>query len=447
MGGSDGKMRLAVLALGAGCHASGWRMPGAQAGSQNYDLLKHLVTVAERGKFDLFFLADAVNSSPTMHPSMSVRLEPITALTALSTLTTHIGLAATINTSYSEPYNLARLMASLDHLSGGRAAWNVVAGAFPEASRNFGREEHFSHEDRYARAAEYLEVAKALWDSWESDALVMDRNSGVYLDPNKMHKVNHRGANFSVEGPLNITRSPQGYPVIMQAGGSEWGRDLAARTAEVVFSVAPTDAVGKEFRDDLRARALRIGRDPDHIKVMAGLTPIIAETEEKAQAKLAELAELGAGSNPEAALRALSERMGHDLSRYDLDGPLPDIPPGGPMQGYAVAILQRAKEKNMTIRQIRDIDAVTPHKLVVGTPEQAADSMERSYRAGVCDGYVILPPWFSEPFELLVDEVVPILQKRGLFREEYEGATLRANLGLPFPEHPADVAPIETADA
>lgn len=443
MGGTDGKMRLVVLALGAGNHASGWRMTGARAGSQNLDLLKHLVTLAERGKFDLFFLADAVNSSAAMHPSMAVRFEPITLLSVLSTITTHIGLAATVNTSYSEPYNLARMMASLDHLSGGRAAWNVVAGAFPEASRNFGRDDHPSYEERYGRAAEYLQVAKALWDSWEADALTMDRGTGLYVDGAKMHAPNHEGAYFSVAGPLNITRPPQGYPVIMQAGGSEWGRDLAARTAEVVYSVAPTDAIGKEFRDDLRARAARIGRNPDHMKIMAGLSPIIGDTQEAAQRKLAELADLDPA--PEKALRSLSDKLGHDLSGYDLDGPLPDIPPGGPMQGHAIATMRLARERDLTIRQLRDMNSASSHKLVVGTPEQVADEMESTFRAGVCDGFALSPAWFPEPFERFVDEVVPLLQKRGLFREEYEGGSLRENLGLPFPEHPAHAQAAQVA--
>ena len=410
-------------------------MPGAQAGSQNFELLKRLIQTAERGKFDLFFLADAVNSSPTMHPSMVVRLEPITLLAALAGLTTHIGLAATANTTYSEPYNLARLFASLDHLSGGRAAWNVVAGAFPEAAGNFGHDAHPSLEERYARAREFIAVAKGLWDSWEADALlVMDQASGVYIDPDKMHPLDHRGAHFAVAGPLNITRPPQGYPVIMQAGGSELGRDLAAATGEVIYSVAPTLQVGKEFRDDIRRRAEKLGRDPDHFKIMAGVCAIVGESEADARKKLAAL---GALVDPDKALTALSARLGHDLSGFALDGPLTSLPPGGPMQGHSKAAIAMAHEKNLTISDLRDITSASPHRLVVGTPEQIADELQTWLEAGVGDGYAFSPPWMPGPLDDFVDEVIPILQKRGCFRTEYTDTTLRGHLGLPFPKHPA----------
>jgi len=437
MSADTSKMHLVVLALAAGNHSAGWRMPGALAGSQNFTLLKHLIETAERGKFDLFFLADAVNSSPSMPPSMMLRLEPITLLTALAGCTKHIGLAATASTTYSEPYNLARLFASLDHLSGGRAAWNVVAGAFPEAAGNFGREAHPSLDERYGRAAEFIEVMKGLWDSWEEDSFVMDQASGRYVDPAKMHPLNHRGEYFSVTGPLNITRPPQGYPVIMQAGGSEPGRDLAAATGEVIYSVAPTLQVGKEFRDDIRRRAEKFGRNPDHIKIMAGVCAIVGETEADARKKLAALGDL---VDSATALKTLSDKLGHDLSGYDLDSPMPDLPPGGPMQGHAKAILAMAREKGLTIREVRDATTATSHRLLVGTPEQIADGMEEWLEAGVGDGYAVLPPWFPGPFDDFVDEVVPILQKRGLFRTEYTGTTLRDHLGLPWPEHPARLA-------
>jgi FMN-dependent oxidoreductase (nitrilotriacetate monooxygenase family) len=403
-------MHLGVYVMGTGHHVAGWRMKDAQAGAENLDLLVHAARTAERGKFDLFFLADALNTGPTLHPSILVRLEPLTLLSALAMCTSRIGLAATASTTYTEPYNLARYFASLDHISRGRAGWNVVTGAFPEAAGNFGRDKHPPHEKRYAIAAEFVTVVKGLWDSWEDGAILMDKASGRFADLTKMHTLDHEGEFFNVKGPLNISRPPQGHPVIIQAGASDTGRDLAASIAEVVYAVQQEIEPAKALVDDLRVRAVKFGRNPDHIKVLPGVCPIIGSTEAEAKQKLVEL---GGFSDPVAALKVLSDRLGHDLSGYPLDGPVPELPPSTVMQGHAMG-----------------------HRVLCGTPEMIADGLEEWFVAGAADGFNLMPPWFPGAFDDFVDHVVPILQRRGLFRTEYTGHTLRDHLGLPRPPHP-----------
>jgi FMN-dependent oxidoreductase (nitrilotriacetate monooxygenase family) len=428
------QMHLGVYVMGTGHHVAGWRMKDAQAGAENLDLLVHAARTAERGKFDLFFLADALNTGPTMHPSILVRLEPLTLLSALAMCTSRIGLAATASTTYTEPYNLARYFASLDHISRGRAGWNVVTGAFPEAAANFGREKHPPHEKRYAIAAEFVTVVKGLWDSWEDGAILMDKASGRFADISKMHSLDHQGEFFNVKGPLNISRPPQGHPVIIQAGASDTGRDLAASIAEVVYAVQQELEPAKALVDDLRARAVKFGRNPDHIKILPGVCPIIGSTEAEAKQKLVEL---GGFADPVAALKVLSDRLGHDLSGYPLDGPVPDLPPSTVMQGHAVTLSALARKYNMTLRELRDFAAgAMGHRVLCGTPEMIADGLEEWFVAGAADGFNLMPPWFPGAFDDFVDHVVPILQRRGLFRTEYTGHTLRDHLGLPRPPHP-----------
>ncbi|WP_431281493.1 LLM class flavin-dependent oxidoreductase [Humitalea sp. 24SJ18S-53] len=428
-------MHLGVFILGSGHHVAGWRMPGAQAGAENLPLLQHIARTAERGKFDLVFFADALNTAAGMHPSVLVRLEPITLLTALAMCTTHVGLAATASTTYTEPYNLARLFGSLDHISGGRAGWNVVTGAFAEAAANFGTTSHPPHDERYAIADEFVKVLKGLWDSWEDGAIVMDRATGQYADTSRLHTLNHKGKYFSVKGPLNLSRPPQGYPVLIQAGASDVGRDLAASVAEIVFAVQQDMAAAKAFSDDIKARAIGFGRSPDHVKIMPGVSPIIGSTEAEARERLLQLGEF---LDPVAALRILSERLGHDLSGFDLDAPVPELPESTIMRGHAATLTALAKRENLTLRQLRNIAAgAMGHRLLCGTPEQVADGLEEWFRAGAADGFNIMPPWFPGAFDDFVDQVVPILQKRGLFRQDYTGTTLRDHLGLPRPPHPA----------
>jgi len=428
------QMHLGLFILGTGHHVAGWRLEDAEAGAENFPLIERTAQTAERAKFDLVFFADALNTGPKVHPSVMVRFEPLTLLAALAMRTSRIGLAATASTTYSDPYNLARAFASIDHLSGGRAGWNVVTGAFAEAAANFGHASHPPHDLRYAIAKEFVEVAKGLWDSWEDGAIVMNKATGQFADISKMHELNHKGQYFSVKGPLNISRPPQGYPVIIQAGASDVGRDLAASIAEIVFAVQQDLEIAKQTAADLRSRAVKFGREPAHMKIMPGVCPIIGISEADAKAKLRALGEF---SDPASALKVLSERLGHDLSSYPLDGPVPELPQSTIMQGHAVTLTALARKHNMTLRELRDYAAsAMGHRLLVGTPEQVADGLEEWFDAGAADGFNIMPPWFPGAFDDFVEQVVPILQKRGLFRTDYKGRMLRDHLGLPRPPHP-----------
>jgi FMN-dependent oxidoreductase (nitrilotriacetate monooxygenase family) len=369
-----------------------------------------------------------------MHPSMSLRLEPLTLLAGLAMVTTRIGLAATASSTYTEPYNLARYFGSIDHMSNGRAAWNIVTGAFSDAAANFSRGSHPSHDERYAIATEFVEVVKGLWDSCEDGILVMDQATGQFLDASKMHTLNHVGKYFSVKGPLNMSRPPQGYPVMIQAGASETGRDLAASVAEIVYAVHQDMETARAFSADLKARARAAGRSASDIKIMPGISAIIGSTEAEAKANLARLGEC---VDPEVALQVLAERLGHDLTSFDLDAPVPDLPPSTVMRGHAETLTALARRENLTLRQLRNLVAASMgHRLMVGTPEQIADGLEEWFLAGAADGFNVMPPWFPGAFDDFVDQVVPILQRRGLFREEYTGTTLREHLGLARPAHP-----------
>jgi FMN-dependent oxidoreductase (nitrilotriacetate monooxygenase family) len=427
-------MHLGLFLQAAGHHVAGWRMPDAQYGGENLPLLIKLAQTAESAKFDMVFLADAPFTRADFHPATIVRLEPLTMLSAIAVNTSHIGLVSTASTTYTEPFNLARLFASLDHISGGRAGWNVVTGAQAGAAANFGTTPHPPHDERYAIAAEYVQVAKGLWDSWEDGAIVQDVASGKYADITKMHPLNHQGKYFSVAGPLNVSRSPQGYPVIVQAGASEAGRALAASIAEVVYSVQQDLEAAKSFAKGLREEAERVGRNPRHLKIMPGACPIVGTSFNDAKAKLAKLGSL---ADSAAALRVLSDRLGRDLSSHPLDGPVPDLPQSGMMQGHAKTLMKLARDHNMTLRELRDYaSSAQGHRLLLGTPEQIADELEEWFTVGAADGFNIMPPWFPGAFQEFVDEVVPILQKRGLFRTEYSGRMLRDHLGLPRPPHP-----------
>jgi len=431
---SQRQMHLGVLLLAAGNTVSGWRLPEAQAGSQNYDLIEAVAKKAESGKLDFIFLADGLNSFPKMHPSMVLRFEPLTLLGALARMTNHIGLGVTASTTYTEPYNLARMLASLDHLSGGRMAWNIVTGAFAEAAANFGTTKHPPQKERYAIAEEFVEVVKGLWDSWEEDSFVMNKATGEFVDASKMHELNHAGKFYNVKGPLNITRPPQGYPIFMQAGASDTGVNFAAKYAEIVFAVHQNMDTAAAFARRLREVAVSHGRNPAHLKLLPGMVPIVGSTEAEAKAKLAEL---GALLDPAYAMKVTSERVGHDLSSYPLDAPVPELPPSTIMQGHAITLAETARRRNMTVRELRDFVGIgMGHKLMCGTPEQIVDEMTEWFNAGAGDGFNLLPAWFPGGFDTFVDHVVPVLQQRGLFRTEYTGHTLRELLGLPRPPHP-----------
>lgn len=438
-------MHLGSLSHGVGGHVAGWRMPGATSEKEKFGSVAQAVQTAERGKFDFVFFADAVNTGADAAPMFVVRFEPLTLLGALSVVTDRIGLVATVSTTYSEPYNVARMLASLDHLSEGRIGWNVVTGSSPDAAANFSRDKHPPHAERYAIADEYLAVVKGLWDSWEDGAVVANKDTGLFIDTSKMHVLEHAGEYFSVKGPLNASRPPQGYPVIFQAGASDRGLELAGSTAEVVFASQSFVEDAVAFSDKLRDYAEAAGRARDSVKIMLGVSPIVGETEAEAHEIVARL---GAMIDPVAALRVLSDRLGADMNQYDLDGPVPELPPSTMMQGHARVLQAVAKRHSMTLRQLRDFAAVSSgHRVLIGTPTQVADDLQHWFEAGACDGFAIMAPFSPQPFETFVDKVVPILQERGLFRTEYTGTTLRDHLGLARPPHPATLRAAATTAA
>jgi FMN-dependent oxidoreductase (nitrilotriacetate monooxygenase family) len=363
------------------------------------------------------------------HPSFVNRFEPTTLLSALSVETSHIGLGGTVSTSYSEPYNVARVFASLDHLSAGRAAWNVVTSSRPNSALNFSRDRHFDHALRYARAEEFVDVVTGLWDCWEEGAIVADRASGTFVDAAKIHPLDHKGRFFQVKGPMNIARSPQGRPVIIQAGGSPSGLDLAARTADVVFSVVQELAAATVAYANLKARMTKFGRSPEQLSVLPGVMPIIGDSEAAARDKLARLQ---SWVTPTNALTLVSGRIGYDVTGHPLDAPVPPPPPteeGG--RTFSQVLYETARRQNMTLRDLYNLTAAARgHWVVCGTPVQIADTLEEWFEGGAADGFNILPPYFPGAFADFVDQVVPELQRRGLFRRDYEGATLRDHFGL-----------------
>jgi FMN-dependent oxidoreductase (nitrilotriacetate monooxygenase family) len=432
------QMRLGLFLQGAGHHIAGWRHPEAQSGSENLALLQHAARTAERGKFDMVFLADGLTSGPDAHPSFAMRIEPLCLLSALAMSTTHIGLAATASTTYSEPFHIARAFASVDHLSNGRAAWNVVTTSYDKSAANFKLGNHPEHSQRYAMAGEFVDVVKGLWDSWEPDAVLRDKQAGVYFDPAKVHALNHQGPFFSIKGPLNVSRAPQGHPVIIQAGSSGPGQDLAARTAEIVFTAQQTLEAGQDFYRELKAQLPKYGRSPAHLHVMPGVFPVIGKTEQEAQDKYAQLQSWvdTSGELSPGALTLLSDRLGHDISSYPLDGPLPDLPESNQNKSRAKLLTDLARRENLTLRQLYHVVAgARGHRIVCGTPLQIADALEEWFIGGAADGFNIMPPYFPAGIDEFVDLVVPELQRRGLFRTEYSGKTLRDHLGLPYPRN------------
>lgn len=431
------KMKLGVFYWPGGHHVAGWRHPEAETDSPfNYRRCVELARLAERGKFDLFFLADLVGIRPTQLDAQAgaaraVYFEPLTLLSALSVATEKIGLVATATTTYNEPYHLARKFASIDLINGGRTGWNLVTSHNQAEAANFSRETHMAHADRYKRAHEFAEIVKGLWDSWEDDAIVMDKASGRYFDPDKMHFLHHKGEHFSVLGPLNVPRSPQGQPVIVQAGSSGAGRDLAAETAEVIFTAAESLKEGQAFYADVKGRLARHGRKPEHVAIMPGLFPVIGRTESEARETYEQLQSL---VQPSVGLFLLQHLLGRDLSEYPLDEPLPELAEHDGAKGRTEVILRTARKQNLTLRQLYlQVAVARGHNIVIGTPSQVADVMEDWFHGHAADGFNILPPVFPTGLQKFVDLVVPELQKRGVFRTDYEATTLRGHLGLPVP--------------
>lgn len=427
------KMHFGLFLLGTGSHIAGWRVPGAVDTFEDIEAVRRIAATAERGLFDLIFMGDNLNADPSAHPSYTSRLEPLTLLSAIAGATKHIGLGGTVSTTYSDPYTVARAFASLDHISGGRAVWNAVTTAAPAAAANFGTL-HPDHSKRYEIAGEFLDVVKGLWDCWADDAIVANRETGLYIDPAKVKPLDHDGEFFKVKGPLNISRAPQGHPIISQAGGSEPGQQLAARTADIVFAVVQDMAEAQAGYKSLKDRLPALGRKPEDVTVLPGVMPVVGRTAQEAREKLAELMRFVDAKN---ALGMLSERFGTDMSAYDLDGPIPDLPEADTYKSFTGVMLAKAKREGGTLRDVYNmVAAARGHWVLVGSAEEVADTLQLWFENGAADGFNVMPPYFPGAFDDFVDLVIPILQQRGLFRTEYEGPTLRHLLGLERPANP-----------
>jgi len=430
------QLKLGAFMRPVSIHTGAWRYPGAIADANfNFPAMKRFIQKLEAGKFDAFFMADhlAVLNMPVdaLKRSHTVTsFEPFTLLSALASVTEHIGLMATASTTYDEPYHVARRFASLDHISGGRAGWNIVTTANPDAALNFGLDEDVDHDERYRRAREFYDVVTGLWDSFADDAFVRDVESGIYFDPARMHVLGHKGEHLSVRGPLNIARPIQGWPVIIQAGASEAGRQLAAETAELVFAAGGSLEAAKAFYADVKGRAKAVGRSPDSMKILPGALVVVGDTVEEAQAKRAHLDSL---VHYDSGIGSLNSALGYDVSGFDPDGPLPEIPPTNAGQSGRERIVTLAARENLTIRQLAARVGSYGGLAFVGTPATIADGMQRWLDEEGSDGFNIMFPYLPEGLDDFVDKVIPELQRRGIFRTEYEGATLRENLGLARP--------------
>ncbi|ARU95243.1 LLM class flavin-dependent oxidoreductase [Tatumella citrea] len=423
------RLRLGLFVQPVGHHVSGWRLTENLGSPTDIDWLITLAKKAEAGTFDLFFVGDALATSMYRLPSTMARLEPLTLLSALAVNTRRIGLAATASTTFSDPFTLARSFSSLDHISRGRAAWNVVTSFSTDVARNFSREDMPDHAQRYGRAREFLEVADKLWAGWEEGAVQPDPASGRYFVDEKIKPIDHRGEHFQVQGPLNITRSPQGRPVIIEAGSSADGQKLAAETAEVVFTAAASLEEAQTFYRSQKDQVIAAGRNPDHVVIMPGVMPIVGRTREEAKALWKELNTL---VDIENGLRQLSLRFGMDLSAYPLDGPVPEVPLGEGNQSRVKLMTDMAKRENLTLRELAAIAAGSRgHRVIVGTAEDIADDFQLWLEQGGADGFNVMPAIMPEQLDLFIELVIPELRRRGLFHEDYEFATLRENLGLP----------------
>lgn len=430
------QLHLNVNILHSGFVPSAWRLPGADP--KAFIDIAHYVNIAriaEAGKFDAVFLADNASIADQINFRPITALEPTLLLTAMGAATTHIGLIGTASTSYNEPFNIARRFSTLDHITGGRAGWNVVTTADLGSARNFGRDVVPDHAERYARAAEFTQIVKDLWDSWTDDAFVGDKADGRFVDTDRVKPIGHDGDFFSVQGPLNIPRSPQGHPVLVQAGGSADGRNLAARHAEAVFSASQSFEEALAYSRDVKQRAAAFGRGGDAIRVLPGLTTIIGATEAQARKRRDDLVDLIPW---DYSLKRIAGVLGIDVERLHLDLPLPQdlvVPlDGNGNHTFFNATVALARRNGYTVRQlIREMGGGTGHRVVVGTPEQIADDIEQWFVAGAADGFNLMPDALPDGLSAFVDGVVPILQQRGLFRTAYEGQTLRAHLGLARP--------------
>jgi FMN-dependent oxidoreductase (nitrilotriacetate monooxygenase family) len=432
-------MKLAVFLNNAGGHPAGWRAPrGGPVDLCDISTYAEMAQIAEKAKFHLLFAGDSQGfqhiegKDAFSRSDFTGKLEPTTTLAALAMVTRHIGLAATASTSYNEPYALARRFASIDHISHGRAGWNVVTSANENEAHNFGLEAHLDHAFRYERAEEFIDVVKGLWDCWEDDAVERNAETGRYFDPAKLHGLGHEGRFFKVAGPLNICRPPQGHPVIIQAGASEAGRRMAARTADLVFAGRNSLQRAREYSLDLKQRAAAFGRDPDSLSVMTSMQFLVRSTEAEAKAAEKDLLEL---VPPQLALSRLQTLLGGmDLSAVPLDGPLPDFPVTNHSQSVQQQVIDTAREEGLTVRELANRVSVGRSSFTfAGTPEQVADICQSWFECGAADGFSIAMNTMPDSAREFAEQVVPILQARGLFRMDYEEGTLRDNLGLPRP--------------
>jgi FMN-dependent oxidoreductase (nitrilotriacetate monooxygenase family) len=432
------QLRLGAFMRPVGIHTAWWRYPGAHPDA-NFNLqdLVRFAQKLEQGRFDAWFMADhlAVLNMPMAALKRSATVtsfDPLTLLSALAMVTERIGLIATASTTFEPPYLIARRFASLDHLSQGRAGWNLVTTSNPDAALNFGLTEHMEHGERYRRAREFFEVVTGLWDSWADDAFIRDAERGLYFDPERLHVLDHQGEFLSVRGPLNIARPIQGWPVVVQAGASDAGRQLAAETAEVIFASGSSLADAKALYADVKGRMRKLGRDPEHMKILPGALAVVGDSAAEAREKRARLDSL---VHPDSGIASLSIALGHDASKFDLDGPLPEIPESNASKSGRQRIIDRARRDNLTVRDLARIAGSYGGPALVGTPQMIADQMEEWFWGEACDGFNIMFPWVPGGLDEFVDRVVPELQRRGLFRREYEGRTLRENLGLPRPKN------------
>ena len=425
------QMRLGLFLAPGGHHMAAWRHPDAYPWGFSIDAYIAVAQLAERGLFDMLFVADVFSTTRDGGRQDSFRFEPMTLLSALAMATKQIGLVATATTSFNEPYNVARKFSSLDHLSKGRAGWNIVTSSSTLEAFNFGSAKHRELADRYRRAHEFVEVVRGLWDSWEDEALLIDKESGLFFDSGKLHQLNHEGAEFSVRGPLTLPRAPQGHPVLVQAGSSEDGKGLAAKYAEVIFTIQRELPAAQEFYADIKKRVASFGRDPAHALVMPGVMPVVGRTRQEALDKYAQLQAL---IHPDAGLRGLSRTLGTDLTGADINGPLPDIDVSQLSQSRAVGMVETARRDNLTVRQVYERLLVSKgHRQLIGSVTEVADSLQEWFEGSGADGFNVMPAMMPNGLRDFVELVVPELQRRGLFRRAYEGSTLRDHLGLPRP--------------
>jgi alkanesulfonate monooxygenase len=439
------KMILGAVVRGLpGCIA-GWRHRDVSAetlkGAAGLDYYTHIAAICERAKLHFLFLAD----SPTVtylnypylleHAAQDYYLEPTTMLAAMIPGTKHIGLVGSMSTTYSDPYTVARVFASLDHLSAGRASWNIVTTGNPTSAQNYGHDAHPDKGDRYSRAEEFVRIVKGLWDSYEDDAFLRDQKAGRFLDPSKMHILNHKSENFSVRGPLNVERCPQGYPVMLVAGASERGKELAAETGDALFTAQPDKAQGRAFYRDVKARMAKYGRSPDELAILPGAMIIVAETDAEAKAKREYLRSL---IDVEFAVQYMSSLAGTDLSHLPLDEPLPDSLRSQPVWSRLELMMDVAERDRLNFRELAiQYTETYGHQFMVGSPATIADELQDLFESDVADGFLLRSPIYPKGLEDTLSLLVPELQRRGLAQTDYAGKTFRDNLGLKRPEHPA----------